>query len=221
VQNYIAFDREVDAFNQQHPKHPLYIIGSQPNLGESLMQRHFAFLDSITTAISEAKGGEKIKPMLIQRAVAYSGIQNFDSAIDDLSTLIQMDSTSNSAIAHWLRAVCQARINEFNASQGTNIELKSANVLSDLSQAILRAPNNAFLYYNRGNLFAQRKDYTRAIDDYNQAIKLDKNLAEAWYNRGLVHIYANRLAEGISDLSKAGELGLYTAYSVIKKYREK
>lgn len=133
VQNYIAFDREVDAFNQQHPKHPLYIIGSQPNLGESLMQRHFAFLDSITTAISEAKGGEKIKPMLIQRAVAYSGIQNFDSAIDDLSTLIQMDSTSNSAIAHWLRAVCQARINEFNASQGTNIELKSANVLSDLS----------------------------------------------------------------------------------------
>lgn len=27
--------------------------------------------------------------------------------------------------------------------------------------------------------------------------------------------------EGISDLSKAGELGIYQAYSVIKKYRDK
>jgi tetratricopeptide (TPR) repeat protein len=221
VQHYIAFDREVDAFNQRHPAHHLYIVGSQPNLGETQMQRHFAFLDSITTAISEAKGGEQVKPMLIQRAVAYSGIQNFDSAIDDLSTLIQMDSTSNGSLAYWLRAVCQARINEFHASQGTNIELKSANVLSDLSQAIQRAPQNAYLYYNRGNLFAQRKDYPRAVDDYTRAIELDRNMAEAWYNRGLVNIYANRMAEGISDLSKAGELGLYTAYSVIKKYREK
>jgi tetratricopeptide (TPR) repeat protein len=83
------------------------------------------------------------------------------------------------------------------------------------------APQNAYLYYNRGNLFAQRKDYAHAVDDYTQAIELDRNLAEAWYNRGLVHIYANRVNEGISDLSKAGELGLYDAYSVIKKYREK
>ena len=94
-------------------------------------------------------------------------------------------------------------------------------MLSDLCEAIKLAPQNAYLYYNRGNLFAQRKDYAHAVDDYTQAIELDRNLAEAWYNRGLVHIYANRINEGISDLSKAGELGLYDAYSVIKKYREK
>jgi len=46
-------------------------------------------------------------------------------------------------------------------------------------------------------------------------------LAEAWYNRGLAKIYAKKVSEGIEDLSKAGELGLYQAYSVIKKYREK
>jgi hypothetical protein len=27
--------------------------------------------------------------------------------------------------------------------------------------------------------------------------------------------------KGIRDLSKAGELGIYTAYSIIKKYRNK
>ena len=44
-------------------------------------------------------------------------------------------------------------------------------------------------------------------------------MAEAYYNRGICRIKLNQQAEGIGDLSKAGELGLYTAYSLIKKYR--
>ena len=124
-------------------------------------------------------------------------------------------------MAYWQRAVCQAKINEFNASQGTNIDLKMANVLGDLSSAIQLSPQNPYLLYNRGNLYAMRQDYQRAIDDYSRAIQMDERLAEAWYNRGLAKIYAKRISEGIEDLSKAGELGLYQAYSVIKKYREK
>jgi tetratricopeptide (TPR) repeat protein len=173
----------------------------------------------VTVAIGETKSNKKAVPLLMLRAVAYSAIQNFDAAIDDLSTLLQIDSTST--LAYWQRAVCQARINEFNASQGTNIDLKSANVLSDLCEAIKLAPHNAFLYYNRANLYAQRKDYQHAVDDYTHALELDGNMAEAWYNRGLVYLEEKKIAEGISDLSKAGELGLYDAYSIIKKYREK
>ena len=45
-------------------------------------------------------------------------------------------------------------------------------------------------------------------------------MAEAYYNRGICLIKQNRQDEGIADLSKAGELGLYTAYSLIKKYRK-
>ena len=66
-----------------------------------------------------------------------------------------------------------------------------------------------------------RRDYQHAIDDYTRALELEDRLAEAYYNRGLARIFAKKTAEGIEDLSKAGELGLYTAYSVIKKYREK
>ena len=219
VRSYIAFDKDVDAFNQQSRSHTLHIINSQPNIDEARMNRHVAFIDSVTIAIGEAKGHTDVKPLLVQRAVAYSAIQNFDAAIDDLSTLIQIDSTA--VLAYWQRAVCQARINEFNASQGTNIELKSANVLSDLCEALKLAPNNAYLYYNRGCLYAIRKDYHRALDDFNRALSLDANIPEAYYNRGLVYLHTDRTAEGVADLSKAGELGLYDAYSVIKKYREK
>ena len=126
---------------------------------------------------------------------------------------------STSSLAYWQRAVCQAKINEFNASQGTNVELQSANVLGDLSDAIQLDSQNAYLYYDRGNLYVQRNDYQHAIDDYSRAIELEPNLAEAYFNRGLARLQAKKTVEGVADLSKAGELGLYQAYSVIKKYQ--
>ena len=45
-------------------------------------------------------------------------------------------------------------------------------------------------------------------------------MAEAYYNRGLALIQTGKKAEGIEDLSQAGELGLYSAYGMIKKYSQ-
>jgi tetratricopeptide (TPR) repeat protein len=77
------------------------------------------------------------------------------------------------------------------------------------------------LYYNRANVYVQRNDLPHAIDDYSHAIILDQHLAEAYYNRGLTFMSLQRNSEAVSDLSKAGELGLYTAYSIIKKIQNK
>ena len=219
VKNDMAYEASVDQFNQRSHSRTIFISSEQKNLSEERMKQTFAYIDSLSTRIDESKSTADVVPLLLLRAVAYGTIQNFDNAIDDLSICLQIDSTSS--IAYWQRAVCQAKINEFNASEGTNIDLKSANVLGDLSAAIQLAPQNPYLLYNRGNLYAQRQDYQRAIDDYSRAIQLEERLAEAWYNRGLAKIYAKKVSEGIEDLSKAGELGLYQAYSVIKKYREK
>ena len=213
------YENSVDAFNQTSGSHTVYLSCEQRNLSEVHMKRTFAYIDSLSNVIDQTKVTSKVAPLLLLRAIAYATIQNFDNAIDDLSICLQIDSTSS--LAYWQRAVCQAKINEFNASEGTNVDLKSANVLGDLSDAITLAPHNAYLYYNRGNLYAIRRDYQRAIADYSQALKLNQDLAEAWFNRGLAKIYAKHVDEGIEDLSKAGELGLYQAYSVIKKYREK
>ena len=215
----VAYERSVELFNQSSPAHAVYVSCDQARVDEDRMKQTFAYIDSLSTAISESKSTVTVQPLLFLRAIAYCSIQNYDNAIDDLGISIQIDSTS--ALAYWQRAVCQAKINDFNAAQGTNTELQSANVLGDLSDAIRLAPENPYLYYNRGNHYAQRTDYQRAIDDYTRAISLDEHIAEAWYNRGLAHIFTKHIAEGIEDLSKAGELGLYQAYSVIKKYREK
>ena len=94
-------------------------------------------------------------------------------------------------------------------------------MLGDLDKAISLDHSNAYLYYNRANIYALQKNYSKAIADYDKAIDLDPRLAEAYYNRGLAYIYSKKTEQGIKDLSKAGELGLVDAYSAIKKYRPK
>ena len=82
------------------------------------------------------------------------------------------------------------------------------------------APDFAYSYYNRGNILSHLKDYRAAIVSYDEAIRLDASLAEAYYNRGLTYIYIGENQKGIADLSKAGELGLYGAYNLIKRFSE-
>ena len=61
-------------------------------------------------------------------------------------------------------------------------------------------------------------DYKSAIVDYTRAIELNDRFAEAYFNRGLARLYVGSTEQGIADLSKAGELGIFQAYNVIKRF---
>ena len=150
----------------------------------------------------------------MRRAIAHSVLRDFEAAISDFTYYISLDEKSS--LAYWQRAVCQAEMDEFNRAEGkgiTNIHSAEA----DFSDAIRLSSNNAYIYYNRGNVHAGRNELSKAIDDYSIAIRIDSRLAEAYYNRGLARIKSGNKQAGIQDLSKAGELGLYDAYSVIKR----
>ena len=216
VRSYMPYEHEVEVLNSNNRARTIYIINEQSALDEGDTEGYFSYIDSLTTAVNTSQSTPEGMQLILQRAIAYSVIQDFDGAVDDLSTYLQYDSASTLAL--WQRAACQTRINQFQASQGTNIDLKTANVLADLNHALTIAPKNAYLLYNRGCLYAQRKDYQCAIDDFTTAIEFDPVMAEAYYNRGLCRISNGRIAEGTADLSKAGEMGIYTAYSIIKKY---
>ena len=217
IKYYVPYNRQIEQLNAKLPAgSQIHIICNQSTLSEASMRRYFNRIDSLTQLIGQ-QSHEQQMLTLLQRAVAYSAIQNYDAAIEDLTTYILTDSLS--AVAYWQRAVCQSRLNAFNASQGTDVKLQTARVLADLCQAI-RLDESAYLYYNRGNVHAQRADYAHAIEDYTKAIALDQHLAEAYYNRGLAHLALKHQQESVADLSKAGELGLYQAYSIIKQSRK-
>jgi tetratricopeptide (TPR) repeat protein len=213
----ISYDTEIEAFNHRQPAMPLYVSCQPSSFDEQTARQYFSTADSLRVTIDRTPRVSDALDVLLQRAVVYSELQNYERAIDDLTTALLVDSTS--ILPRWQRAVAQAKFNEVQSAQGVHVGIKNASVLTDLDKAILLAPRNAYLYYNRGVFYSRQADYQLAIADFTRAIELDPRMAEAYYNRGLTRIFADQKAEGIRDLSKAGELGLYTAYNIIKRYR--
>lgn len=112
VKQYVPFDRQVDAYNVKGGRqHPLHIVSNNMALDEQDTKKYFAYIDTLTVQIDRERNTQRASSKLFQRAIAYSVIQNFDAAIDDLSTYLQIDSTS--ALAFWQRAVCQSKLNAF------------------------------------------------------------------------------------------------------------
>ena len=171
------------------------------------------------------------------RGLDFYLVQDFENAISDYTASITADeffmpAYFDRAIARYKQLEYQKAEGDIEKESGKGFSLGATSVVksadyelvkSDWDQVIKLAPDFAYAYYNRANLFAMLGDYKAAIVDYNKVIELDANFADAYYNRGLTHIYLGNNKEGIADLSKAGELGLFSAYNVIKRFtvREK
>lgn len=93
--------------------------------------------------------------------------------------------------------------------------------LNTLTELAGKNKKNPFLLYNLGNVYLQMQDFNKAIDNYSEAIKYENTLAEAYYNRGLTLLFLGEKELANHDLSKAGELGIKEAYTVIKRYFNK
>ena len=77
------------------------------------------------------------------------------------------------------------------------------------------------MLFDQGNHYFVLGDYVTAIDSYTEALNIDDRHRESLYNRGVVYLLLDKKEEGLADLSKAGELGLYSAYNLIKRYSQK
>lgn len=95
-----------------------------------------------------------------------------------------------------------------------------SDAISDMKAAAEIVPDIPYFYFNLGNLYCLSAEHISSIDNYTKAIELYPYMGDAYFNRGLVLIYLKDKEKGCIDLSRAGELGVQDAYSVIKKYCE-
>lgn len=94
-------------------------------------------------------------------------------------------------------------------------------VLQDLQRVVDLEPDNEFAFYNMSLVYCQRKQFEKAVEMLDKSIGIYDQFAEAFFNRGVIKIYLGREEDGVADLSRAGELGMFKAYNVIKRYKAK
>lgn len=109
----------------------------------------------------------------------------------------------------------RARIEAERAQRIRKVECDM--VMRDLDKVIELAPQFVYAYYNRAFISAKLNNFDSALEDLDEAIRIYPNFAEAYYNRGLILLRIGKTKAGMQDLSKAGELGLAQAYSVLKR----
>ncbi len=92
--------------------------------------------------------------------------------------------------------------------------------IEDMIAADRILPGVPYVYFNLGNLYCLSSKFVESVDNYTKAISVYPYMGDAYYNRGLVLIYLKDKEKGCIDLSRAGELGVADAYSVIARYCE-
>lgn len=158
----------------------------------------------------------KLEQALVMSAI-YAAKYDYSSAINEANKAIQADSTSIAARIQRSTLLMRNAIsgNEVTPENEVKSHIKLA--IADLKIAQKYAPNNAYVLYNLACVYQQQKMYNTALEALNKAIDIDARLPEAYYNRGLIYLHNNNKDKAFTDFSKAGQLGLYKAYALMKK----
>ena len=203
---------------------PVYLVCDEIKLSEGMIAYHFASIDELSSIIA---GRMNEANLYLARAYDYALVQDFSNAIEDFSKAIFVDGQN--ALAYFSRANIRYKKLEFSVNNETEENANTQDtyryeyemIMRDYDKVIELAPDFAFVWYNRANLLAHQKDYQAAVVNYTKAIELEDDFSEAYFNRALTYLLLNQRDKAISDLSKAGELGIYKAYSILKKIQNK
>ena len=196
---------------------------------EATNERKFNINELETAKAALQQGETQSASAALLTAILEAGLYNYTEALAAIDKAIRADSTN------YLYPLQKAAfLVAQHKSQGTDARQEKRPqpeltplaqlppsalqlALTEIGKADRLAPNNAYVVYNRGCVYAMAKQYDAAIRNFTQAIALDSHLAEAYYNRAILYLLLGDTERAVPDLSYAGQNGLYQAYSLLKQ----
>ncbi len=221
VKRYIPFYGALDRLNKElGGVQSVLLSNHELTLDEARLNLHFASINVLTERLALSPDAPLI---LLARALDYYQVRDFESALTDLNRALELDPKSIWALMTRVQVRCRqaAALESANREAGPTASTHRMGyelALKDLETVNQLAPDLQYAHYNRGNIYVRLQDYTHAVEAYTRALDIDPQFPDAYYNRGVVHLLAGQLESGLADLSRAGELGLYSAYNLIKRY---
>ena len=216
---YIPFHRLVDQLNSSGSiPRKIYLTNLEPLLEESELQQHFLDIQQLTAKIAAASSPSA--NLYVARALAEYHVRDFESALTDLERAAELEQQD--ALIPFITAQIRCRQTEA-LSAGEDISamttrLSYSRALDELQRAVTLEPDLSYAWYNIGVIRFVLHDYRQSREAFTRALNVEPRFPAAYYNRGLACILDGQLQLGLSDLSQAGEYGLYQAYNLIKRY---
>ncbi|HSO87845.1 MAG TPA: tetratricopeptide repeat protein, partial [Draconibacterium sp.] len=236
--NAVDYDRfqyynmAINEINEKNNYDPLLTISNKSNAGYKDVFENFILFFNEKIQIQQSSHN------YLNRGIFYSLTGNYNKSLDDLNRSIELEEKQS--IAYFVRANCRYKmLEEIELLAGTSNEisvkigernpgsngfstepaaLDYKQILDDYEITLFLNPTFFFGHFNRAFIKIRLGEYKSAMEDLNRAIELEPEFAEAYFNRGLTKIYMDDLEGGALDLSRAGELGIYGAYNIIKRY---
>lgn len=219
--------KEVDEINATRAlRFVVLVTNAVPTLDEATIERHFRSIEYYNSYLASHT------PRAIDyfgRALDFLTVRDYISAEKDIDRALAL--TPDFAIGYLLRA--QARYGKYSidnrngsadapsgsdAAMRGSLKLKALDdIADDIDRALRLSPEMAVAWFNKGNILFERNDPSGAVEALSKAIELKPDFGEAYYNRGYIKLHEGLRAEGISDLSRAGEFGIIPAYNLIKR----
>ena len=95
-------------------------------------------------------------------------------------------------------------------TEGKNIDIlsfvDSYGALKEWTKAIDIAPNNHYLFYNRGLTYSKLQLLSQAIKDFDESIKLKPDFAPAFADRGMAYYELDQKDRACDDFKKSAKL---------------
>ena len=216
------YNKHIMAYNQAHNYRPsITVCNKRPVYPEGFVQTN---IGELSVRIS---GTEKADDYLL-RGGFYLSSGDYPAAIADFSAITAREPDNLLALFN----LANVRMMMYDYIE--SVDDKTPRVVGERPNEIRKVdyslvlegyrrcleidPDFVFARFNIGNVYAKNGEIDKAIEAYTQVIRQDRELAEAYFNRGLLYIYIGQKAQASADLSKAGELGITSAYNIIKRY---
>ena len=205
---------------------PLHFTVQETPLTADMVNYHFSQISNLSQQIDQldllntprnTPTNNTHAAIFFARAIEFALVQDYSSAIDDCTRAANRADDDMDAVIYFCRANWRYRLLEYQRATGeltAEANMDFDIMLRDYDQVIRLQPDFSFAYYNKANILCTQRNWQAAIDNYTRAIEADNDFAEAFFNRGLTYIYIDEVEQGLADLSRAGELGIYQAYKI-------
>jgi len=244
VNSTVNYSKALDQFNARMVLGwKLIITNKEASLNQAQIDAHFASINDYSAKIEQTPNNADL---YFGRGIDFMLVQDFTEAIGSFDNAIAANpkytlAYFNRAVVRYKQMeyelsnkaqdeLAEAMSIQFGGNNRTAATTATPTlgerdsriyayemILRDYNTVIEQDPSFTFAYFNRANLRCSQRDYRAAILDYNEAIRRNPDFAEAYFNRGLARLSQGDTNRGIADLSKAGELGIINAYSIIKR----